>query len=74
MREILQNLRVNDVVDIAIYDCCEGIADVLGVEEEHLTICFQENLFTMCYPNSHLASRTMRIPISEIAELSIHNN
>lgn len=69
--DILYNIQIGDIVDIKIYDICEGKAKVLAVGEENIQIEMLKNSYTMCYSNSHLENEVMTLKWNDIAEIQI---
>lgn len=72
--DILYNIQIGDIVDIKIYDICEGKAKVLAVGEENIQIEMLKNSYTMCYSNSHLENEKMSLEWNDIADIQIFNN
>lgn len=68
LSKYINGLLIGDKVAISIYDCCSGIATVQKIEENNMTIRFDE--YSMCYPESHLLNRSMKVHVSDIAEIA----
>lgn len=67
---ICKTLSVGDYIKITIYDCCTGPCEVLEVYDGGIRVEMVEDMYTLCYENSHLESRVLSAEYNEIAEIS----
>ena len=67
---ICKTLSVGDYIKITIYDCCTGPCNVLEVYDGGIRVEMVEDMYTLCYENSHLESRVLNVEYNEIADIA----
>ena len=69
LMDAVRSFKTGDCVGITISDCCTGLAHIVSVHDTHLSVQMVDDRYSMCYPNSHLESLTMDVPLHEIVDL-----
>ena len=70
MKEIINNINLNDKVFITIYDCGSGYATILEKNKDSITIKIEEN-WSCCYENQSLIKDIITVCTDFIAEITV---
>jgi hypothetical protein len=66
-----EEIKVGNIVRIAIFDCGSGIATVVSKDETSITIHMDRDSFCPCYDCQYLVNSLMNVRENEIFEIKV---
>jgi hypothetical protein len=66
-----EEIKIGDLVRIAIFDCGSGTATVLSKDETSITINMDRDSFSPCYECQYLVNPLMNVREDEIFEIKV---